>query len=93
MEAAWAAIRVKKSYFRTQYARLKRHLPPKKAIVAVAHSILGVIYHLLKNGTPYQDLGTEHFQQADRQAMARGLKRRIESLGFQVTVQEKPHVA
>jgi transposase len=93
VEAAWAAIRVKKSYFRTQYARLKRHLPPKKAIVAVAHSILGVVYHLLKNGTTYQDLGTEHFQQADRQAIARALKRRIESLGFQVTVQEKSHVA
>jgi len=93
VESAWAAVRVKRSYFNAQYVRLKKRLGAKKAVVAVAHSILVVIYTLLKKGTVYKDLGTQHFEEADRQRLARGLKRRIESLGYQVTLEDKTRVA
>ncbi len=93
IESAWAAVKVKKSYFNAQYARLKRRRGPKKAIVAVAHSILVVVYNLLSRTAPYQDLGPSHFERTDRKIIAAALKRKIETLGFAVTLQEKPHVA
>lgn len=55
IETAWAAARCRRSYFATQYHRLAARRGAKRAVVAVAHSILTVIYHLLRDGTVYQD--------------------------------------
>ena len=89
VEAAWSALRVKKSYFWAQYLRLKGRRGGKKAVVAVAHSLLVIAYNLLKNQSDYRDLGREHFDRLDRDRLAKRLKQRIESLGFTVQIEEK----
>ena len=71
VQCAWAAIKKKDSYFRAQYHRIKMRRGAKKAIVAVAASMLTAIYHMLKNGTMYEDLGYNHF---DRHAKERQKK-------------------
>ncbi len=88
VEAAWAAIRKRDSYFAAQYQRIAARRGKKRAIVAVAHSLLIVIYHMLQDGTIYQDLGANHFDHLNREAVARRSVRRLEKLGYKVTIQE-----
>jgi transposase len=85
VQAAWAATKKKDSYFRAQFARLAPRLGKKKAILAVAHSILEVIWVVLKYDTPYKDLGVDYFDKADKQAAARRYVSRLQALGYEVT--------
>ncbi|MFO7677570.1 MAG: IS110 family transposase, partial [Thermoplasmatota archaeon] len=87
VEIAWAAIRVKQGYFSSLYHRLAGRRGKKRAIVAVAHSILVTIYSMLKNNTVYQDLG-DHFHDLlnPEQVLRRAIKR-IEHLGYKVSVE------
>ena len=62
--AAWAASR-KTSYLRAQFLRLKARRGAKKAIVAVAASMLTAAYYMLRDGTEYHDLGADHFDRHD----------------------------
>ena len=55
--------------------------------MAVAHSILIIIYHMLQRGTPYQDLGYLYFEEHNRHAVERRLTRRLERLGYRVTLE------
>ena len=64
--AAWAAVRVKDSYLQAQFHRLRARRGAKKAVLAVASSMLTAAYHMLKNGVEYQDLGAAHFARCDR---------------------------
>lgn len=90
IEAARAAARTKNSYFSAQYARIARRRGPNKAAVAVAHSILAVAWHLLTNGALYEDPGADYFQRRHDPAVeAKRLQRRIEALGYRVTLSEK----
>jgi len=82
--AAWAAVRVKNSYLQAQFHRLRSRRGAKKAILAVAASMLTAAYHMLKNGVEYKDLGAEHFTRRDRDKMIQRLVRRINDLGCQV---------
>jgi len=84
VNAAWAAVRVKGSYFQGQFQRLRTRRGPKKAILAVASSMLTCAYHMLKTGVEYRDLGAEHFARRDRQKMIQRLVRRINDLGCDV---------
>jgi hypothetical protein len=59
---------------------------PKKAICAVAASILTVAYHMLRDGTLYQDLGPDHFRRAAPEVQANRLARQIAKLGFTCTI-------
>ena len=61
----------KDSYFSALYQRLKAKRGAKRALIAVAHAILVTIYHLLKDGTYYRDLGADHFDRRDRDALVR----------------------
>ena len=61
VQCAWAAVKKKNSYLQAQFYRIKVRRGPKKAIMAVAASILTAIYHMLEDGTMYQDLGCNHF--------------------------------
>jgi transposase len=89
IEAARAAARTKGSYFSAQYGRIARRRGPNKASVAVAHSILAGAWHLLTNGSLYDDPGAQHFElRHDPAIEAKRLQRRIEALGFQVTMTE-----
>lgn len=87
VEAAWAASRTRNTYLSAQYHRLAARCGAKRAIVAVAHTILVTIYHLLCRGTTYQDLGGNYFDERDRQAAVRRSVRRIERLGYKVILQ------
>ena len=89
IEAARAAARTKDSYFSAQYSRIARRRGPNKAPVAVAHSILAVACHLLTTGALYEDPGPRYFEQRhDPTIEAKRLWRRIEALGFTVTISE-----
>src|SRR5205809_767531 len=81
IEAAHGAAHKKGSYFAAQYRRLAPRRGKKRAIVAVAHSLLTVVYHLLTKRVPYQDLGSNYFDERDRQAVQRRLVRRLQNLG------------
>lgn len=90
VQAAWTAIRCKDSYFRTQFLRLKTRRGAKRAIVAVAHSILETIYALLKHReVKYVDLGADYFEGNDKERIKNRLVKRLASLGFEVTVAVK----
>lgn len=87
VEAAWAAAKTKNTYLSALYHRIAARRGAKRAIVAVAHAILVIIYHLLKDGTTYQELGPNYFDEQAKAAILRKTVRRLENLGFKVTVQ------
>jgi transposase len=89
-EAAHAAARTKESYLSAQYARIKRRRGPKKAAVAVGHSILVICYHLLERKVPYEDLGEDYFHNwrcCSREAYTNRLVRKLERLGHKVVLE------
>ena len=88
--AAWAAIRVKGSYLQAQFLRLKARRGAKKAIMAVAASMLTAAYHMLKNGVEYRELGADHFTRRDRSKAIARLLRRLNDLGCDVQVTPQP---
>ena len=82
--AAWAAVRVKGSYLQAQFLRLRARRGAKKAILAVAASMLNAAWHMLKDRVEYKDLGTDHFARRDRSKAIRRLLRRLDDLGCKV---------
>jgi transposase len=88
VQAAWAASHQKDSYLAAQYRRMVKRMGKKKALVAVAHSILVIIYHVLKERTEYKDLGSEYFERRDAEKHRKRLIKQLESLGLKVTVEE-----
>lgn len=86
-EAAWAASRCRSGYLPEQYRRLSRRRGRKRAVVAVGHSILVIVYHLLATGTVYQDLGGDYFDERDRRGVERRAVSRLEALGYKVTLE------
>jgi len=86
VQAAWAATRTKGTYLRAQFVRLKARRGPRKAIIAVAASMLTAAYHMLKNGVAYRDLGGDHFDRLDQERVKQRLVKRLEGLGLEVTV-------
>lgn len=88
VQAGWAAARKKNSYLQAQFLRLKSRRGPKKAVVAVAASILTAAYHLLRNQVPYHDLGPHYFLRVDHERKAQRLARQIRQLGYQVDIRK-----
>lgn len=87
IESARAAARTKQSYFAAQYRRLAPRRGPNKAAVAVAHSLLDVIWHLLSTGERYTDLGADYYERRrDPEREARRLVRQLEELGHTVNL-------
>jgi transposase len=86
VQCAWAAVRTKNSYFQAQFLRLEARRGPKKAVVAVAASILTAAYHMLRDGRDYRDLGPTHLSRRDRSHVAARLARRIRELGYDVQI-------
>ena len=93
VEAAHAAAHSKNTYLSAQYHRLARRLGKKKALIAVAHSILVIIYHVLTEDVDYQELGGNYFDERDRHAVEKRLVRRLEQLGYHVTLETTPPAA
>lgn len=84
--AAWAAVRVKNTYLGAQFLRLKARRGPKKAILAVAASMLTAAYYMLRDGVAYRDLGAAHFDRHDRTRTINRLLRRLHDLGCPIMV-------
>jgi transposase len=82
--AAWAAVRVKGSYLQAQFLRLRARRGAKKAILAVAASMLNAAWHMLKDRVEYKDLGADHLPRRDRSKAIRRLVRRLNDLGCKV---------
>lgn len=90
VEAARAGARTKHSYYSAQYARIARRRGPNKAAVAVANSMLSTVWHLLSNGSFYDDPGADYFERRHDPAVeAKRLARRIEALGFDVNLAKR----
>lgn len=92
-QAAWAASHTGQTYLSAQYHRLVTRRGKKRANVAVGHSILVVAYHILKTGQPYQDLGHDYFDRTRVTDLTRYYRKRLEKLGFDVTLQVRSAAA
>ena len=86
VQAAWAAVRVKGGYLQAQFHRLRARRGAKKAIIAVAASMLTAIWHMLRDGTAWHDLGAAHFDRADAKKAATRLIRRLQQIGYAVQI-------
>ena len=93
-ESARAAARSKGTYLAAHYARLKGRRGPKKAAVAVGHSILVICYHILQRSAPYQELGEDYFnRRCSEEAYRKRLVRQLERLGHRVVLEALPQPA
>ena len=90
VQAAQGAKRTKDTYLAAQYHRIAARRGKKRASVAVAHSILVIAYHVLSRQEPYRELGGNYFDERKRESVANRLLRRLERLGYQVTLDTKP---
>lgn len=88
-QAAWAATHTKDSYLGAQYHRLAGRRGKKRALVAVAHTLLVIIYHIIKYRVDYQDLGADYFLRLEPERQKRYLVKRLEQLGYEVQLAEK----
>jgi transposase len=86
VEAAHAAGRTRNTYLSAQYRRLASRRGKKKAAVAVGHTVLVISYCLLERSCSYEELGSDYFDKRDRQAVERRLVRRLEGLGYKVSL-------
>lgn len=84
IQAAWAAVRVKDSYLRAQFLRLKARRGPMKAIIAVSASMLTAVYFILVRDQPYHELTGKHFDRRDSFRITQRLVKRLQTLGYQV---------
>jgi len=84
VQAAWAASRKRDSYYHAQFLRIRARRGAKKAVVAVAASMLTAVYYMFKNNTTYNELGHEYFQQRDTGRAADRLVKRLRSMGYEV---------
>jgi transposase len=86
VQIAWPAARKKHSYFQAQFLRLKTRRGPKKAIVAVAASMLTDVYYMLRDGAEFHDLGDQYFAHHDKARLTNRLLTRLRDLGVEVEV-------
>jgi len=87
VEAARAAARTKNTYLSSQYHRLAARRGANRAAVAVAHSILTIVYHMLKRKKPYIELGPTYYEERKRETIIKQSIKKLESLGYKVTVE------
>jgi transposase len=88
VQAAWSAVRHKEpSYLTAKFHRVRSRRGSKKAIVAVAAAMLTAAYHIIKDGTEYQDLGPDFLQRRTREKHAFRLVQRLQQMGYIVDLQ------
>jgi transposase len=88
-QAAWAASHTTNTYLSAQYRRIVRRRGKKRAIVALAHTLLTIIYHMLSEHVPYHELGPDYFDTLSPESRARFHKKQLEKLGFEVTLETR----
>lgn len=87
VEAARAAARTKNTYLSSQYHRIAARRGANRAAVAVAHSILTIVYHILKRKQPYIELGPNYYEERKREVIIRHSIKKLESLGCKITIE------
>jgi transposase len=87
VESAHVAAKTKQTYLAAQYKRLAARRGKKRALIALGHSILIIVYHVLTRKQPYQDLGTAYFDTREKQRVEQRLVRRLEGLGYRVALE------
>lgn len=90
VNCAHSAVKVKNSYFYALFARISAHRGKKRAYVAVAHSMLIAIYHVLHDGVSFKDLGADYYNQFNRERKANGMLKKLKALGYEVTIAAVP---
>jgi transposase len=93
VQVAWAASHTKDTYLAAQYRRLSARRGKKRAVVALGHTILVIIYHLLKHNTTYRELGADYFDRLNTDRLTHSLVRRLERLGHKVTLEPQQPAA
>ena len=83
---AHAAVKNKKSYFHAQFMRISAHRGAKRAYVAVAHSMLIAIYHILKDGVVFKDLGADYYNQFNKERKIAAYLKKLKALGWEAPV-------
>ena len=86
-EVAWAAIKKKDSYFKDKYYRLKARRGAKRAILAIAHRILLGLYHVIKDGDDFRDLGADYLTLRNKSQKVFNLRKQALALGFHLVPQ------
>jgi transposase len=93
VQAAWGATMKKNCYLSSQFFRLVKRLGRKKALVAVAHSLLVIIYHVLERDQTYTELGGDYFDRQNVERQREYFIRRLQMLGLKVSVEESTEAA
>ena len=93
VQAAWAATHTKGTYLAAQYRRLVKRKGRKKALVAVGHSLLVMIYHILERKESYKELGGDYFDKQQNKGQCLRLVKQLEALGMKVKVEAWPAIA
>src|SRR5207247_1989488 len=93
VQVAWAASHTKQTYLSSQYRRLAGRRGKKRALLAVGHTILVIIYHMLQDRVTYAELGADYFDRLDTDRLTRLLVRRLERLGHEVVLRPKESAA
>jgi transposase len=86
VQAAWAGARTKHTYLQAHYRRLVRRRGKKRAVVAVAHTLVVAVYYILRDGVTYHDLGADYFERQAPGVLTRALVKRLERFGYTVTL-------
>ncbi|AZR73922.1 transposase [Anoxybacter fermentans] len=89
VEAARSASRTKNTYLSAQYRRLAARRGSNRACIAVAHTILTIVYHILKKKQPYQELGADYFEKRKESKIVNNLIRKLERLGYSISIKKK----
>jgi hypothetical protein len=91
-EVVWVISHTNDNYLSAQYHRFARRIGKKRAIVAVSHSVLNIIYHMLRANQDYHDLGPHFFETLDTTRKPDTAVRRLQALGYKVTLEEVQEV-
>ena len=83
------AAKTKGTYYKEKYYRLKARLGAKRAAMAIAHKILVAVFHILRRGVAFADLGADYLDRVDKHRTARRLVRRLDALGYDVMLRSK----
>jgi len=92
-ESAWGASRAKGTYLQARYHRLASRRGKKRATLALAHTLLIMAYHIVKEQRTYNELGADYFDRLNEHYLIKRLTSRIETLGYHVTLEKQPLVA
>lgn len=85
-EIVWCISHTKDNYLSAQYHRLARRIGKAKAVVAVSHTVAVNFYHMITKKEPYRELGADYFERVDRDRLTTQTVKRLEALGYEVTL-------